>query len=352
MTKPIIPHSRPTIGQAEIEAVSKVIASGQIAQGSEVTAFEEEFAHRMGVKYAAAVSSGTAALHLSLLSLDVSQGDEVIIPSFVCTALINAVNYIGAKPVIADIDPISLNIDPRDVANRITSNTKAIIIPHMFGLMADMAESSKLGIPLIEDCAQAVGASHNGYLSGSLGRIGVYSFYATKVMTSGEGGMVVSNEESLIERIKDFREYDNQVEYAVRYNYKMTDLQAAMGRRQLDYLDDFIARRRKIAAKYYQAFERLSLRLPPADVGHIYYRYNLNVGSKVGEWIEQMQAAGIACAKPVYKPLHHYFADSDCPNADEAYSQTLSIPIYPSLSDNDVERTVKAITEKSTRFNT
>jgi len=352
MKKPIIPHSRPTIGQAEVNAVSKVIASGQIAQGEQVVAFEREFAKRMGVKYAAAVSSGTAALHLSLLSLGISNGAAVVLPSYVCTALLNAVNYTGAKAIIADINPTTLNMDPQDVAAKLTPNTKAIIVPHMFGLMSDMTELNMLGVPLIEDCAQSVGASRNGDMAGTLGRIGIYSFYATKMMTCGEGGMVLSNEKELIKRVKDDREYDNQAEYTERYNYKMTDLQAAMGRRQLDRLDDFIAHRRRIAAKYHQAFEKLPLGLPPKDAGHIYYRYNLNVGRNVDGWIDQMQAAGIACAKPVFKPLHQYLERSECPNSDAAYSQTLSIPIYPSLSDSDVERIVKAVAEISTGYNT
>jgi len=348
----MIPHSRPTIGEGEINAVTKVISSGRIAQGKEVAAFEEEFAHNMGVKYAAAVSSGTAALHLSLIALNVKTGDEVIIPSFVCTALLNAVNYTGATPIIADIDPASLNIDPSNVANKVTDSTRAIIVPHMFGLMADMRGLSKLGVPLIEDCAQAVGASRNEDMAGSLGRLGIYSFYATKVMTCGEGGMVVSNEEDLIERVKDTREYDNQEKYAVRYNYKMTDLQAAIGRQQLDHLDDFISRRRKIATEYHQAFDKLSSGLPPTDVGHIYYRYNLNVGQNVDGWIARLLAAGIASAKPVFKPLHQYLESGDCPNAEAAFSQTLSIPIYPSLSDNDVERIVEAVTIVSKILNT
>lgn len=345
MKKRIIPHSRPTIGQAEIDAATKVIASSQIAQGKQVAAFENEFARRIGVKYAAAVSSGTTALHLALLSLGVTEGDEVVLPSYVCTALLNAVNYVRAVPVIADIDPDSQNIDPADVAERVTAFTKAIIVPHMFGRMADMTEMYKLGVPLIEDCAQAVGASLDGDMAGSLGRLGVYSFYATKVMTCGEGGMVVSNEKALIERVKDAREYDNQGDYAVRYNFKMTDFQAAMGRQQLDQLADFIYQRRKIAAKYHQSFEKLSTGLPPADAGHIFYRYNLNVGRNVGRWIAQMQAAGIVCAKPVFRPLHQYVEGHSCPQADKAYKQIVSIPIYPTLSDADTDTIINAVTQ-------
>lgn len=347
MKKPVIPHSRPTIGKEVIEAVSKVIASGQIAQGKEVEAFECELVQKIGVKYAAAVSSGTAALHLSLLALGVSAGDEVIIPSYVCTALLNAVNQTGATPVIADIDRDTLNIDPEDVAKRISPSTKAIIVPHMFGLMADMERLTKFGIPLIEDCAQAVGASRGNSMAGSLGAVGIFSFYATKMMTCGEGGMVVSDSRDMIDRVRQSREYDNQDTYSLRFNHKMTDMQAAMGRQQLRKLDDFIARRREIAGMYKQAFNDLALSLPRHASDHIFYRYNITVNQDVSRWIGQMENAGIACAKPVYKPLHHYLDSKACPHTDLAFQKTLSIPIYPTLSDSDIKRIIEAVTRIS-----
>jgi len=352
MKKPLIPHSRPTIGKEEIDAVSQVIASGQIAQGQAVAAFEEAFARKMGVRYAAAVSSGTAALHLALLALGVTPGMEVIIPSFVCTALLNVVNYTGATPVLADINPVTLNIDPSDVAGKVTASTGAIIVPHMFGLMADLAELRKFGVPLIEDCAQAVGADWDGKKAGSFGKIGIYSFYATKVMTCGEGGMVVSNENKLIDWIKQAREYDNVDAYALRYNYKMTDIQAAMGRQQLGRLNNLVARRREIAGQYRDAFDKLPFSMPPDSSSHIYYRFNLNVGKNVGRWIAQMEAAGVACARPVFKPLHLYLEGCRCTQADNAYEQMLSIPIYPHLSDGDVNKIVRAVTRISTKLNT
>ncbi len=352
MKKPIIQHSRPTIGQEEIEAVSKVIASGQIAQGSEVEAFEQEFANRIGARYAAAVNSGTAALHLSLQALGVSSGDEVIIPSYVCTALLNAVNYTGATPIIADIDPFTLNIDPDNVAEHITPRTKAIIVPHMFGLMADIGRLKKLGIPLIEDCAQAVGARSGDNMAGSLGAVGAFSFYATKMMTCGEGGMVVSDSKEIIDRVRQSREYDNQDTYSLRYNYKMTDIQAAMGRQQLKKLDDFIARRRDIAGLYNQAFIGLTIDLPRYENDHAFYRYNIRVNQDVPWWIGRMENAEIACAKPIYKPLHHYLNHGGCPQTDQVYQQALSIPIYPTLSDDDVKRIINAVTKLSAGFDT
>jgi perosamine synthetase len=350
MKKSIIPHSRPTIGKEEIEAVSKVIATGQIAQGSQVEAFEAEFASKIGVRYAAAVSSGTAALHLSLIALGVSSGDEVIIPSYVCTALLNAVNYTGATPVVADIDPGTLNIDPQDVARRISPSTKAIIVPHMFGLMADMERLHKFGIPLIEDCAQAVGASNGNSMAGSIGEVGIYSFYATKMMTCGEGGMVVSDSRDMIDRVRQGREYDNRATYSVRFNYKMTDIQAVMGRVQLEKLKNFVDRRREIAGLYNQAFSDLALSRPRQAGGHIFYRYNITVNQDITWWVGEMENAGIACAKPVYRPSHHYIDSKACPHTDLAFQKTLSIPIYPTLSDSDIERVVAAVSKTFKKY--
>lgn len=347
MKRHVIPHSRPTIGKKEIDAVSKVIASGQIAQGREVEAFENEFAGRIGAKYAAAVSSGTAALHLALMALGVSPGDEVIIPSYVCTALLNAVNYIGATPVMADIDPDTLNIDPEDVARRISPSTNAIIVPHMFGLMADMEQLNGFGIPLIEDCAQAVGARSGNDMAGSLGAVGIFSFYATKMMSCGEGGMVVSDSKAVIDRVRQSREYDNRATYSVSYNYKMTDIQAAMGRQQLKSLDNFIVRRRKIAGLYKHTFGNLEIKLPHHDAQHVYYRYIILAESGVEDWIKHMKGEDVSCAKPVYKPLHHYLGSDDCPHADLVYHQALSIPIYPTLSDNDIDRIITAVSKTS-----
>lgn len=350
MNTDTIPHSRLTLGQEEIAAVSRVLATGQIAQGDEVAVFEREFSDMVGVKYAAAVSSGTTALHLSLLALGVGAGDEVIIPSYVCTALLNAVHHSGATPVIADIDPNTLNIDSIDVEKRITKRTKALIVPHMFGLVADMGRFASLGLPVIEDCAQAVGARRNGKLTGTFGQISIFSFYATKMMACGEGGLVVSDSQELIERIRENREYDNRNTYSVRYNYKMTDFQAAMGRQQLRKLPAFIARRREIATFYNQAFGKLNVKCPLIEKGHIYYRYIIKVEQGVEQWLGQMLANGVSCARPIFKPLHHYIGPNDCPNTDSIYEHALSIPIFPSLSEKEIKIVISALKQTYNRL--
>ncbi|MBF0619123.1 MAG: DegT/DnrJ/EryC1/StrS aminotransferase family protein, partial [Candidatus Omnitrophica bacterium] len=224
---PVIPHSRPTISSQDIACVVKALKSGQVSAGPQVEAFEKEFCRTFRVKEACAVASGTAALHLALAGLRVGPGDEVILPTFVCTALLNAVHYVGATPVLADVCYKDGNIDPKDVSRRITPRTKAMLVPHMFGFPADMKALLKFKIPIVEDCAQAVGARIGKAHVGSIGHAGVFSFYATKMMVAGEGGMLVSSDKALMTEARDLMCYDHKPEYRLRFNYKLTDIQAA-----------------------------------------------------------------------------------------------------------------------------
>jgi perosamine synthetase len=341
----IIPHSRPTLGQAEIESVSRVMATSHIAQGQVVYDFEQAFAEYLGVKSAACTSSGTAALHLVLKAMGIGEQDEVVIPSYVCTALLNSVEYVGAKPILAEIDPDTYNLDPKDVKGRLSSRTKAIIVPHLFGLPADIDGLLALNIPIIEDCAQAVGSTYRQHFTGTFGKAAIFSFYATKVMTTGEGGMVISNSKDLIDRVKDLREYDHKDEYLVRYNYKMTDIHAAIGMVQLDRIKTFLRRRRDIAELYNQAFDSFGLQLPPQNKGHIYYRYVIGLGTDAEVLAKTLQNQGIGCARPVFLPLHRYLNLKGYYQTENAWEQALSIPIYPSLSTQDIDRLIDRCTE-------
>ena len=334
----LIPHSKPTLGNKEIKVVSEVIASGHIAQGQTVSLFEQSVAQEIGVKGAVACGSGTAALHLTLLAMDIGEGDEVIFPSYVCSALLNAVRYVKATPVLAEADPRTHNIDPADVKKRLSSTTKAIVVPHLFGLPADLTELTSFGIPVIEDCAQAVGAGYKGRKVGAFGHAAILSFYATKVMTTGEGGMIVSNSRDLLDRIRDLREYDHKKDLVVRYNYKMTDMQAAMGLCQLEQLPNFIRRRQKIARDYYTAFEKFPVDLPLRDEGHIYYRYIMGLKEDVKPTIDALEGKGIMCAMPVYMPIHRYLKQGGYPVTEKIWKGSLSIPIYPSLKDEEISR--------------
>lgn len=335
-----IPHSRPTLGEEEIKAVEAVIRSGHIAEGAVVARFEKAFAQKMGVKYAVATSSGTAALHLTLLAMGIGSDAEVIIPSYVCAALLHAIQYVGAKPVAAEINPVSFNIDPADVHKHMTVKTKAIIVPHLFGLAAEMESLLKLDVPIIEDCAQAAGGAYHQRMLGTFGEAAIFSFYATKVLATGEGGMVTSNSPEIIERIRDLKAYDQKEADTIRYNYKMTDVQAALGEVQLSRLGDFIERRRKIARRYFKAFESYHLRLPAENPEHIYYRFVIGLAAGCDSFLEQLALKGIGCARPVFLPIHRHLKQDGFPVTDKIWKTSLSIPIYPSLTDNEIGRIV------------
>lgn len=336
----IIPHSRPTVGPAEGRAAAAVIESAQIAQGAKVREFEQRFSAKHGAGDATACSSGTAALHLALMALGVHSGQEVIIPSYVCTALLNAVRYTGATPVVSDINSRSYNLDPDAVRAKMSRRTAAIIVPHMFGLPADVSSLSDCGVPLIEDCAQALGSTADGSWVGTRGQLAICSFYATKVITCGEGGMVVSRSKGLTERVRDLRDYDGRDDDKVRYNYKMTDIQAAVGLCQLDRLDEFIQRRRFIAGAYDAAFGELPMNLPVQAPGHIYYRYVIDTRRDAGEVIRKLGLKNIRAARPVGRPLHRHLGLDGYAGTETAWRSAVSLPIYPSLSEEDLHRII------------
>jgi perosamine synthetase len=341
----MIAHSRPTLLENDFTSALKVLKSGHIAQGNQVAEFEEGLATFIGMKGGVATSSGTSALHLALLALGIKEGDEVVVPSYVCSAPLNAINYVRATPVLVDINPSTFNLSVRKLIKRVTKNTKAIIVPHLFGLPAEMDEILSLGVPVIEDAAQALGGIHKAKKVGSFGLLSVFSFYATKVITTGEGGMLLSNSEDLLEKVRDLNDYDKKRDYKLRYNYKMTDLQAALGISQLNKLPMFLKRRKDIAYQYSSALKECPVILPSEhpDSTHIYYRYVVQVEGNVKNYIELLQKEGICCDRPVYRPLHHYLELDNCLETDRVWNTALSIPIYPSLSDGDVEKVIQAL---------
>jgi perosamine synthetase len=335
-----IPHSRPTLGEDEARAVAAVIRSGHIAEGEVVARFEKTFAEKMGVQHAVAVSSGTAALHLILLAMGIGPGDEVIIPSYVCTALLHAVQYVGARPILAEIDPVSYNIDPDDVQKRITTRTKAVIVPHMFGLAANLDKFLNLDVPLIEDCAQAVGGTYHKKPLGTFGDATIFSFYATKMMATGEGGMAASNSAEIIERIRDLKTYDEKAADKVRYNYKMTDVQAALGEVQLGRLDDFVDQRKRIADQYVKSLKSLDIKLPAENSEQIHYRFVVGLETDCNFLIQKLTQKGIGCARPVFLPIHRHLKMDGYPVTDKVWETALSLPIYPSLHPKEVEQII------------
>ena len=338
----IIPHSRPSLDDEETRALQNVLTSGQLAQGPEIENFEEELGSFHGLLPGVATSSGTAALHLALLSLGVGPGDEVLLPSYVCSAPLHAVYHAGVTPVLVDVDPTTGNMDPDDLKKRLTSKSKAIIVIHLFGLPANVREISALGVPVIEDCAQALGAELASRKVGTFSRVAICSFYATKIITTGEGGMLLSSDPDLLARSRDLRDYDKKEDLKPRFNYKMTDLQAALGRSQLQKLERFLGQREELAGVYNEQLATLPCTLPLSQAGRIYYRYVVSVQKDVSRLIQEMSNMGIEVARPVYRPLHRYFDLKDYPGTEMAWNSHVSLPIHPSLTSQDVHRVCQA----------
>jgi len=340
----MIPHSKVVLDEADLASVTKVLRSGLLVQGKHVSSLEDNIASFIGVNHAVAVSSGTAALHLSLLSLGIGDGFEVIVPSYVCTALLNAIHYVRATPILADIDPHTYNIDVGSIEKVINDRTRAIIVPHMFGLPSDIDSIVSLGIPVIEDCAHSIGAKCRGRYTGSFGLLSIFSFYATKMLGAGEGGMILSNDRDLIEAMRDLRDYDEKEAYTVRYNYKLTDIQAALCENQLKELPSFIGKRREIARIYNNGLKSVGARVPVVPEGreHIYYRYVVPLENPVA-FMEEMRKRGIQCRRPVFKPLHRYLQLSGYPITDDVWEKAVSIPIYPSLTIEEAHHIVDTI---------
>jgi dTDP-4-amino-4,6-dideoxygalactose transaminase len=334
MRKIAIPHSRPTLGRAEARAVLRVLRSGQIGGGREVELFEREMERFLGGGHATAVHTGTAALHLALLGLGLGPGDRVVLPSYVCAAVLHAVRYVGARPVLADVSPETGNLDPADVRRRAGRGARALVVPHMFGRRAPLEELRRLGLPIVEDCAMALGGG-----TGRGGDVSVFSFYATKMIATGHGGMVVARDRRVAARVRDLVSYDNRDDDRLRYNYRMSALAAALGRAQLARVPEFVKRRRRIAEYYCRA---LGVGRPPRD--HLFYRFVLRVGP-VERFVRFMAARAIECKRPVYRPLHRLWASAagEFPGAEELHRAWASIPIYPSLGVRERRRVVEAV---------
>ena len=344
----MIPHSRPTLDADDAERVARVIRSGHVAQGAEVDAFERELAARFGVAAAAVVSSGSAALELALRVLDVGPGADVLVPSYACDALHHCVTRCGAAPVLVDADPTTLSLSADDAKRRLTGHTRAAVVHHAFGLGVDLDAFAALGVPVVEDCAQALGAIVDGRPVGARGPVAVGSFYATKMLTTGEGG-VLAGPADLVARARDLRDYDERPDLVPRFNYKMTDMQAALGRGQLARLDAFIARRRAVAARYRERLAGAPCRLPPeAGARHVFHRFVVQVDAPVEAVIARMAAAGVAARRPVFRPLHRALGLSGYPESERLWATCLSLPCYPSLTDPEVDAVATAFRRAAT----
>ncbi|MBI4397195.1 MAG: DegT/DnrJ/EryC1/StrS aminotransferase family protein [Elusimicrobia bacterium] len=340
----MIPHSRPSVGKLEANAAARVIRSGIIIQNVETTAFEKEMARFLGVRGAVAVSSGTVALALALRALGVKEKDETLVPSFACSALAHACALWGAKAVPADIDLSDYNLSFDDAKRKMTHRTRAVVLTNSFGAPVHVKDFLKLGVPVIEDLAQALGASAEGKRLGGMGAAGILSFYATKLMTTGEGGMVVSNDPALLERVRDLRDYDEKPSGGFHFNFKMTDIQAAIGRVQLKRLPEFLKARRRLADFYRSRLAHLDCELPVAVEGRVYHRYVIRiVNGQAQQTLPEFHRLGVMARRAIHRPLHmDSFSPGRFPVTEKAWKEALSLPIYPSLTPAEARRVAQA----------
>ncbi len=334
-----IPHSQPAVGAAEIDAVQASLESGWLAQGPGVARLESEAGGHLGLPdhSAVALSSGTAALYAALRALHVGDGKEVLIPAYACASLHQAVRYTGATPRFVDCDPATLNPDPDDARAKLSAETAACIVPHLFGLPADIQGFLDLGPPVIEDCAQTLGVHLDDQLVGNYGALTVCSFYATKLVAGGEGGMVLSRDADGLAVVAELRDCEAPGGHPDAFNFKMTDLHAAVARVQLTRLPEFLSRRRELAARYTAELDRMPLRLPaePRDREHAWFRYVVMVEAvNLDALLERCARHGVICGRPVGRLIAEV-EDSldDLPGCRQAWQQACSIPLYPALTD-------------------
>lgn len=321
-----ISHSKPWISEEDKEAVQNLLAGGMLSQGELTKRLEEKVTEYNDCAGAISFSSATFAIVFALRTLDVGKGKEVIIPTYVCRSVLDAVRFVGAKPIFCDTGEDTWNITPESVKPCITNNTAAIIVVHTFGVPADVQGLKKFKVPIIEDCAQAFGAECNGNKVGSIGDIGVYSFHATKCLTTGEGGMVVAKDGSVFERLMRGKEEMSSV------ISPMSDLQAALGLNQLSRYGKFLEKRRKIAGFYFEnLLEMWTSKLKELEKGNIFFRFLLYGDFDFEHIRKESEKSGIHIRKGVDTLLHNSNNENFL-NAETFFKRTIPIPIYPSLT--------------------
>lgn len=344
-----IAHNKPCLDASDTQSLTSVIKSGWIAEGKVSRELESKIAAYLKQSYAQVTSSGTAALHLALLALNIKKGDEVILSTYACTALLNAINYAGAQPVLADIDEHHLGISTNEIRKKISQKTKVIIVHHAFGFPSDIKQIQSFGIPVIEDCAQSLGTKIQGHPAGSFGEIAVCSFYATKLMTTGYGGMVLTSDKKLAERIQDLTRFDQRKDYKVRYNYALSDLSAALGLNQFKKLPSLIARRREIASQYHEALRYSPFYYWEGKKGDQpnYYRFPMGCLKPSKDLIKVFARQKIQVISPIepYQLLHRYLGQDakKFPRAEAIARAVVSLPIHPSLSNAEVTRVCQTL---------
>ena len=329
-----IAHSKPMLTALDRDAIDRQLAGAMIAKGDATRALEQAIRARLGLPFALATASGTDALAAALRAVGVERDDEVVLPTYVCEAVWVAIRAVGATPVLCDVE-LDRCASARTIQPVISPRTRALVVVHTFGAVADVTSISALGRPVVEDCCQAFGASRNGRLAGTLGDACVLSFHATKLLTTGEGGMALVRHEDAGHRLE-----------AVRRERRspLADLQAALGLSQLQQYDSFVTRRRQIADRYFAELRDLAIELP-SDVADrsVFFRFAVRSTQPFESVRDAFAADGIHVRRGVDALLHRRFAAAQpFPNADLLFDQTVSLPIYPAMSDADVSRVVES----------
>lgn len=364
-TLPRISVAAPCLDGKEREYVLECMDTTWISSvGRFISEFEKAFADYCGVRNAIACNNGTTALHLALVALDIGPGDEVIVPSLTYIASANAVTYCGATPVLIDNDPGTFNLDPAKLEALITPRTKAIMPVHLYGQVCDMdpiiAIAQKHGLKIVEDAAEAVGATYKGKKSGSLGACATFSFFGNKIITTGEGGMITTDDDELAAKMRLLRGQgmDPNRRYwfpIVGYNYRMTNIQAAIGLAQLERVEEHLASRQQVVAWYDEKLSRLGNRVVKPhveDTGrHVFWMYTVRLGEGLAtsrdQVIMDLDALGIE-SRPVFHPMHilppyAHLATDDLKQAEACGADGLNLPTHAGLTEADIDRVVAAL---------
>jgi dTDP-4-amino-4,6-dideoxygalactose transaminase len=355
----MIPISKPFIGEEEKQAVMEVLDSGMLVQGPRVAQLEEKFAALCGVRHAVATSSGTTALHLALLANGIGPGDEVITVSFTFMATVSTILMTGARPVFVDVEADTFNINPGLIEAALTPRTKAILLVHLYGYPCDMgaimAIAERHGLKVIEDACQAVGATYHGRPVGSFGT-GMFSLYATKNIMTGEGGIITTNDDALAEKCRLMRQHGMKRRYyheMLGYNYRLSDLHAAIGVAQLDRLADFTARRRFNADYLNSRIESEAVITPKVKdgYGHVWHQYTVRVNSgrdrdaAVSQLNESGVGTGIFYPVPAHQQgyVREMLGEISLPVTEQLAREVISLPVHPQLTPADLEQIVAAV---------
>jgi perosamine synthetase len=340
----------PELGEAELAEVASVLGTGQLTMGPKVDEFEALLARAAGTRHAVAVSSGTAALHVAVLALGIGPGDDVLVPAYTFPATANVVALAGARPVLVDVDPVTMNIDSADAARRMTARTKAVLAVDLFGRPARVEELPDATV--IEDAAGALGATRGGRPCGSLGLVGCFSFHPRKIVTTGEGGAIATDDAEIDERMRSLRHhgwspsgaYEDMPQPA--YNYRLSDVLCALGIPQMRRLDELLAERERVAAGYAERLAHLDLVLPAADPGdrHGWQAYVVQLDRR-DDAMASLRAQGIQCQIGTYA-LHRLGAYRDqgpFPGADAAFERALALPLHGRLTEAELDRVAEAL---------